>query len=98
MACWPSSMRRMPPALMPPRPGKQLRRLSIPLITSTRRRRCTVVPDAHRSGDRGGPGRQHRDGTAPVALQEGADGRAGPLLGVTGIAGAGVPDLLTDTG
>lgn len=46
----------------------------------------------------GGPGRQHRDGTAPVALQEGAGGRAGPLLGVTGIAGAGLPDLLTDTG
>jgi hypothetical protein len=26
------------------------------------------------------------------------NGRAGPLLGVTGIAGAGLPDLLTDTG
>ena len=34
----------------------------------------------------GGPGRQHRDGMAPVALQEGAGGRAGPLLGVIGIA------------
>ena len=71
---------------MPPRPAKQPRRLSILLINSPRRRQCTVVPDAHRLGDRGGPGRQHRDGTAPVALQEGADGRAGRLLGVIRIA------------